>query len=57
MQEGRAVPGSNLYTHMFQDVLVIHPGSVILNLEAGPHPVRSFGPLSGAHNDELTSGG
>ena len=57
MQEGRAGPGSNLYTHMFQDVLVIHPGSVILNLEAGSHPVRSFGPLSGAHNDELTSGG
>ena len=57
MQKERAGPGSNMSTHVSQDVLVIHPGSAILNLEAGPHPVRSFAPLSGTHNDEITSGG
>lgn len=56
-QEGHAGPGSNLSTHMSQEVLVIHSGSVILNLQTGPHPVRSFAPLSGTHNDEITSGG
>ncbi|KAL0018273.1 hypothetical protein WJX77_002162 [Trebouxia sp. C0004] len=58
MQEGRAGPGCNLSTHMTQEVLVIHPGSVDLNFEAEPHPVRFFPPLSGNfHNDQTTSGG
>ncbi|DBB03148.1 TPA: hypothetical protein ACH3X1_013378 [Trebouxia sp. C0004] len=59
LQEGRAGPGSNLSTHMTQEVVVIHPGSVNLNLEAGPHPVRSFPPLmsTSPHNDPNTTEG
>ena len=59
-QEGRYGPGSNTSTHMFQEVLVVHPNSTELNLSwSGPYPIRYFQPIKdGAKlDDTLTDGG
>ena len=47
-------------THMFQEVLVVHPSSTELNLSwSGSHPIRYFQPIKdGAKlDDTLTDGG
>ena len=59
LQEGRLGPGSNLSTHMVQEVLVAHHSNTQLRLDAaGPHPIRYFLPIGpGPLDDCATDGG
>ncbi|KAL3150159.1 hypothetical protein ABBQ32_000021 [Trebouxia sp. C0010 RCD-2024] len=59
-QVGRSGPGSNLSTHMTQEVLVAHPSTTKLNLRwCGPNPVRYFEPIKEGVDldDTITDGG